>query len=296
MQDMRLRYCRTLAALMLFLQSIPPSFAVDSELQIEINEYSLGNYQQAIEMGREIIGKNPGNDMARYYLALAYYKSDKFKEAEAEYSTCAQKARDQAVKAYAQKALENLHSAFNRAPNTFNAATGAFSTYTGGILDPQGPTHRLTSEILERYERLERERAAESVRLQTAADEEINRIEQEHEFEFARARQLDRDRNMASGERPQSDAEEQIKRIRTNLAAQLREVDRSFAAKASAINSSSITVKTQFRPGNGDIQLAPEGLSLYTKNYVNYDADPPPQPVVQELRASAGKLSPTKQK
>jgi len=154
----------------------------------------------------------------------------------------------------------------------------------------------LNTEYKELLVRIQSEWEAERDRLERKADEQINQVLQQ-DAQVEPRRRSDDSRDSATAERPRSAVNEKIQRIRTNLAKDLQRLWSSYSDRATALNSASNAnaIKSQLLPGKSDVQLAPEGLSLYAKNYVNYAADPLPQPV-QELRATAKSLSQVKQK
>ncbi len=101
--------CRTstLSALITLVVNIP-CFGISFQLQDEINAYNRGDYQETINIGRQITTQIPHNETAHYYLANAYLKSDQPQLAQQEYSYCFQTTEDPKIRDYSALAMRRL--------------------------------------------------------------------------------------------------------------------------------------------------------------------------------------------
>ncbi len=97
------RLKKLIAIVIVFIASGLPGFAQEENKSIAAGNqfYKDGQFDKAVEAYQKALEINSNNSIARYNLAAAKYRLQKFEEAETDYASTAEKTKDQAIKAKA---------------------------------------------------------------------------------------------------------------------------------------------------------------------------------------------------
>lgn len=123
---------RTALALLVFAAitcgsalATPPA-ANTSALDLAIADYKAKHFAVALSKFREIVGKSPTNDSARYYMALCYQGMNQMSLARQQYEWVASNGREP-LRSYAQSGLTQI----SKFPNSYSSASSSVSSVAG---------------------------------------------------------------------------------------------------------------------------------------------------------------------
>lgn len=167
---------------LLFLTAVPTCFAADSQLENEIAAYNKGDFEQAIDIGGELIRKDPKNATAHYYLADSYCQLKQFNQAIKEYSYCIKLGKDSKIASYSKRALAVLNSSSDSRPNSETISSD---------------TNKVQTQVDTVREQYAREEQEELDRAQTHADAQIEEVKRVQTMKWMRCLDMFKVRHLA---------------------------------------------------------------------------------------------------
>ncbi len=297
----------------------PNSLRQTVESQIAL--FNNGSFQQAAQTGYEVLRREPGNSLARYYYAQTLYKLNRNADAKSQFAECYKITNDLKIKANCYEALKALStmppeggSPLSSSPSTAanvsspenglgvsrssgNASSSTSSTAEVPTSDPAMISRKLQimTEGSANIEHKRRQMLIEIGKAKERAAEHMNGIEQFFRrpitvnYQIVRWEQYENPEYSRELERSQRELKIKIEDLNAEFNHREAEILADCKARAALYDQVSSGLKSQQKIGTSQIQLTPQHSNGFVRHYVNYDGSDP-----VSLKARQGELTNTK--
>ena len=291
--------------------------AVESQIAL----FNNGNLQQAAQTGYEVLRRDPGNSLARYYYAQTLYKLNRKADAKSQFAECYKITNDLKMKANCYDALKALAamptegvSPLSSSPPTAanvsspenglgvsrssgNASSPSSSASEVPTSDPALISRKLQimTEGSANIEHKRRQMLIEVGKAKERAAEHMNGIEQFFRrpitvnYQIIRWEQYENPEYSRELERSQRELKIKIEDLNAEFNQREAEILADCKARAAVYDQVSSGLKSQQKIGTSQIQLTPQHSNGFVRHYVNYDGSDP-----VSLKARQGELTNTK--
>lgn len=267
--------------------------SVRQTVEGQIALFNNGNLQQAAQTGYEVLRRDPGNSLARYYYAQTLYKLNCKADAKSQFAECYKITNDLKMKAHCYDALKAIAAQ----PST--AVTVAESTNT-----PDSSTHdpalasRKLQVMIDGAANIAAKRKQLAIEIQEAKDraaDQLNGIEQYFERavlvnnRIARVERYENPEYSNVRDRTQRELQIKIDELNADFARREAEILADCRARGAVYDEVRPALKTQQKAGTSQIQIMPQNTNGFVRHYVNYDGSNP-----VSLKARQGELTNSK--
>lgn len=292
--------------------------SVRQTVERQIALFNSGNLQQAAQTGYEVLRRDPGNSLARYYYAQTLYKLNRKADAKSQFAECYKITNDLKMKANCYDALKTLAampaegvSPLSSSPST--AATVSSPENGLGVSRSSGNASSLSSSAAEvptsdpalisrklqimtegsaNIEQKRRQMLIEVGKAKERAAEHMNGIEQFFRrpitvnYQIIRWEQYENPEYSRELERSQRELKIKIEDLNAEFNQREAEILADCKARAAVYDQVSSGLKSQQKIGTSQIQLTPQHSNGFVRHYVNYDGSDP-----VSLKARQGELT-----
>lgn len=295
--------------------------SVRQTVESQIALFNSGNLQQAAQTGYEVLRRDPGNSLARYYYAQTLYKLNCKADAKSQFAECYKITNDLKMKANCYDALKALAamptegvSPLSSSPSTAanvsspenglgvsrssgNASSSSSSAAEVPTSDPALISRKLQimTEGSANIEHKRRQMLIEVGKAKERAAEHMNGIEQFFRrpitvnYQIIRWEQYENPEYSRELERSQRELKIKIEDLNAEFSHREAEILADCKARAAVYDQVSSGLKSQQKIGTSQIQLTPQHSNGFVRHYVNYDGSDP-----VSLKARQGELTNTK--
>lgn len=275
--------------------------SVRQTVESQIAQFNNGNLQQAAQTGYEILRRDPGNSLARYYYAQTLYKLNCKADAKSQFAECYKITSDLKMKANCYDALKALAAQpsgavtgveSTKAPEAAKGAAAEISTH-----DPALASRKLQV-MIDGAANIAAKRKQLAIEIQEAKDraaEQLNGIEQYFERavlvnnRIARVERYENPEYSKMRDRTQRELQIKIDELNADFTRREAEILADCRARGAVYDEVRPALKTQQKPGTSQIQIMPQNTNGFVRHYVNYDGNDP-----VSLKARQGELTNSK--
>lgn len=286
--------------------------------------FNNGNFQQAAQTGYEVLRREPGNSLARYYYAQTLFKLNRNADAKSQFAECYKITNDLKMKANCYEALKTLSAMPPEGVSPLSSSSSSSSSVANvsspgnglGVSRSSGTASSSTSSTAEvptsdpamisrklqimtegsaNIEHKRRQMLIEIGKAKERAAEHMNGIEQFFRrpitvnYQIIRWEQYENPEYSRELERSQRELKIKIEDLNAEFNHQEAEILADCKARAAVYDQVSSGLKSQQKIGTSQIQLTPQHSNGFVRHYVNYDGSDP-----VSLKARQGELTNTK--